>query len=331
MRYIGSKTLLLNEIATVVKSCTDNGIFCDPFGGIGTVGNYMKKMGYTVITGDILNFAHFFQIALIENCGQYSFEKLKASLQIVGDDELEKILSSVELSSGWLIDEYAIKRNFFTHENACNIQGCIFYIEKWKKEKLINDGEYAILIASLIHSLDKVANTAGTYYAYLKEYHRKARAKFNFTMLKHTNGKKDCKSFLLDANDLVRKIKCDVLYLDPPYNERNYARYYHLPETISLGIVPNPVGKSGVFTPHDNKSKYNSKYATQAFENLIKCAQTKFIIFHYTDDGIIKVDDARRVLKEKGKVEEFYLNCKGYNNTSHNYNNSKHHIFKVIV
>ena len=45
MRYIGSKTLLLNEIATVVKSCTDNGIFCDPFGGIGTVGNYMKKMG----------------------------------------------------------------------------------------------------------------------------------------------------------------------------------------------------------------------------------------------------------------------------------------------
>ena len=65
MRYLGSKTLLLDKIYEIVKDYSNDGIFCDPFGGIGTVGSYMKKKGYQVITGDILQFAHFFQVALM--------------------------------------------------------------------------------------------------------------------------------------------------------------------------------------------------------------------------------------------------------------------------
>lgn len=331
MRYLGSKTLLLGEIAKIIEEYNGRGVFCDPFGGIGTVGNYMKKLGFSVVTGDILNFAHFFQIALIENNDEDCFYKLKQYLDLQTNSDLEENLSKVVMSKGWLIKEYAQKRKFFTYDNACHIQGCIDNIEQWKKEELLTNKEYSILIASLIQSFDNVANTAGTYYAYLKEYYRKAKRPFKFKLLETTVGNNDCKSYLIDANELVKNIKCDILYLDPPYNGRDYGRYYHLPETVSKGIVPSPSGKSGMFTLNNIKSKYNSKQALVAFEDLIKLANAKCIIFHYTDDGLINIDDARKVLQQKGDVEEFYFDCKGYNTTSIPNNKCQHHIFKVVV
>ena len=83
MRYLGSKTSLLNEINKLIREFEKRGVFCDPFGGIGTVGGYMKKIGFTVITGDILKFAHYFQIALIENNNKECFAKLKQYLSQV--------------------------------------------------------------------------------------------------------------------------------------------------------------------------------------------------------------------------------------------------------
>lgn len=330
MRYLGSKTLLLDEIAKIVEEFNGNGVFCDPFGGIGTVGSYMKRLGFSVITGDILNFAHYFQVALIENNDEECFCELKKHLNLQTHSELEKYLSQIVVSKGWVINEYAQNRQFFTYENACHIQGCIDNIMQWKKEGLLTDKEYAILIASLIQSFDNVANTAGTYYAYLKEYYRKAKRPFKFKLLETTVGKNDCKSYLMDANELVKLVKCDILYLDPPYNERDYGRYYHFPETVSKGIIPKPSGKSGMFTVNNKKSQYNSIQAVVAFEDLIKHANAKCIIFHYTDNGLINIEDARKVLEQKGDVEEFYFDCKGYNTTSTS-NKCQHHIFKVVI
>lgn len=329
MRYLGSKTLLLENIAKIIEEYIGEGIFCDPFGGIGTVGSYMKKRGFCVITGDILNFAHYFQVALIENNDEENFGKLKKFIGIQTNVELEQYLSEIKANDGWLIREYAQKRLFFTYENACHIQGCIDNIMKWKEE-LLSEKEYAIIIASLIQSFDSVANTAGTYYAYLKKYYRKANRPFKFKILDTTVGNKKCKSYLMDANELVKYVKSDVLYLDPPYNERDYGRYYHLPETVAKGIVPKPKGKSGMYIINNKKSEYNSKRATKKFEELIEEAETKCIIFHYTDKGLINIEDARKILKKKGEVEEFYFDCKGYNTTCIS-NKCQHHIFKVVI
>lgn len=330
MRYLGSKTLLLGEIEKILEEYNGNGIFCDPFGGIGTVGNYMKKIGFSVITGDVLTFAYYFQVALIENNDRNCFSELKSHLNIQKQSDLEEYLSQIIKTQGWMIKEYSRKRKFFTYENACHIQGCIDKIGQWKKKGWITDKEYAILMASLIQSFDNVANTAGTYYAYLKEYYRKAKRPFKFKLLETTVGNDKCKSYLMDANELVKNVECDILYLDPPYNERDYSRYYHLPETVSKGIIPKPRGKSGIFAINNIKSKYNSKQALVAFEDLIKNARARCIIFHYTDNGLISIDGARKVLKQKGDVEEFYFDCKGYNTTNIS-NKCQHHIFKVVV
>lgn len=50
-------------------------------------------------------------------------------------------------------------------------------IENWKKEKLISDDEYYFLITSLVESIDKYANTASVYGAFLKIISRREKQK----------------------------------------------------------------------------------------------------------------------------------------------------------
>jgi len=327
MRYLGSKTLLLSQIVKLVEGYGNQGILCDPFGGIGTVGSYMKSKGYRVITGDILNFAHCFQIALIENNKIPEFLGVKRE---IGMENIEQYLNMQVSKKGWLVDEYAIKRKYFTEKNAIHIQGCINCINDWNDRGILQTGEYEVLVASLIQSFDKVANTAGTYYAYLKNYYRKANNTFRFLLINPTDGKNECKAYLLDANELVKNQQCDILYLDPPYNARNYGRYYHLPETVSLGVEPIPQGKCGMYIYRKTESAYNKKLkATEAFIDIIDSTRAKCVIFHYTDNGIINCGDARDILQKKGIVDEFYFDCKGYN-TAPGGKECQHHIFRVL-
>ena len=329
MRYIGSKSHLTNDIYETVKEYK-GGVFCDPFGGMGTVGSQMKKNGFKVISGDIMNFAYFFQTALIGRDEPCTFGRLRSYLNISQEHELEEYLSGITCENGWLVREYAQKRLFFTEENARHIQGCMDSINTWKNMGIISGCEYKVLMASLINSFDRVANTAGTYYAYLKDFNRKSLKSFRFEILEEVRGE-ESHSYHIDAADLVRNAKYDILYLDPPYNERDYAGYYHLPETVSLGVKPAPKGKCGMFRVAKNRSPYNNKRtAESAFEGLIDSAKAKCIIFHYTDQGLIKQESVRKILSKKGKVEDMYLECRGYNNT-HNDKKDSHHLYKVTM
>lgn len=329
MRYLGSKTLLLEQIRGLICEYPI-GVFCDPFGGIGTVGSYMKNCGYQVITGDILRFAHYFQVALIEYDKIPDFLGIRKLVGLHSNEELEQYLSEISTDSGWLVEEYARKRKFFTIENAKHIQACIDTIIQWKTYGYTEEREHMFLIASLINSFDKVANTAGTYYAYLKKYDRKALKSFRFEFLAPSEGLQGRAEFM-NANELVRNTVCDVLYLDPPYNERNYARYYHLPETVAYGIEPNPKGKSGMFQYREVFSQYNGKLAEDAFSDLIACAKAKCILFHYTDNGLIHTERAKAILQSKGRrFEEFYFDCKGYHTTKMQ-GKIQHHIMKVCL
>lgn len=328
MRYLGSKTLLLHDIGELLTQYRSDAVFCDPFGGIGTVGNYMKRQGFQVISGDLLQFAHFFQIALIKLNSIPCFSG--TTYEWNGTSGLEEYLNSLCVDHGWLIEEYCIKRQFFTLDNARRIQACIDTIWGWNAAGKLSYEEYAFLIASLIHSMDRVANTAGTYYAYLKTFYRKARQTFQFKFLQPTKGQSMCQCFLEDANTLVREHPCDILYLDPPYNTRDYAKYYHLPETVAKGVTPVAIGKAGIPQRQDVRSSYIVKSQVEsAFSELICQAQCKTIIFHYTDKGLLSKQFIGQLLSEQGQVEEYYFDCKGYH-TKGAVSNSQHHVYKVI-
>jgi adenine-specific DNA-methyltransferase len=324
MRYFGSKTSTLTTLKQIIEKYFLSGIACDPFGGIGTVGTFMKNNGFSVISGDILRFAYCFQVAKIAINNLQDFKGISLGICV------EKYLDSLPGRDGWLVKHYAIDRKFFTTGNAKKIQACIDTIWKWHDDKAISDTEYCLLIASLINCMDRVANTAGTYYAYLKTFTSKALRPFCYELIKTIVTQAECYSYLSDAIELVKKINCDILYLDPPYNERDYCQYYHLPETIAAKILPSPHGVSGIHRHGYTKSAFSKKDTVcTAFTDLIKDSNYKLLIFHYSDTGILPMEFIYSVLSKQGKVFDTYCISKGYTTMGKN-SSTKHHIYWVV-
>ena len=58
-----------------------------------------------------------------------------------------------------------------------------------------------------------------------------------------------------DIRNIISDIDADILYLDPPYNERDYSSYYHVLETISK--YDNPDLKNNVTATKKNIKKSN--------------------------------------------------------------------------
>jgi len=178
--------------------------------------------------------------------------------------------------------------------------------------------------------MDRVANTAGTYYAYLKKFTHKALLSFHYELIKTIFSPTECNSYLTDAIELVKHKNYDILYLDLPYNERDYSKYYHLPETIATKTVPLPNGISGVHNHKYPKSAFSKKEtACNAFLDIINNSQYKLLIFHYSDSGIIPKEFIFSELSKQGNIFDAYCISKGYTTTKKN-NSSKHHIYWVI-
>jgi adenine-specific DNA-methyltransferase len=313
MRYFGSKVSTVADVYSLISQRVPSGTLCDPFGGIATVGSYFKARGYRVWTGDILTAAHYFQIARVELSRTPSFRKLREALNLKSRIDVIDLLNREKPKDGWFTREFSEKRLFFTRDNARRIDACRLRISQWSRFRLISRNEKAILLASLINSMDRVANTAGTYYAYLKSWHRKAMLPFRFELLPCTYGDPNCHCFLGEARDLVAQRAFDILYLDLPYNERCYTKYYHLPETLALEETPKANGMSGIPDNPRVISDFNKQdKAKTALEELLEKTTFQLLAFQYSDNGLIEPHQLRRVFREYGRIEEFVINSKGY-------------------
>jgi len=329
VRYIGSKTSTLPNLAALISARVPRGTFCDCFGGVGTVGAHFKSLGYQVWTGDVLRFAHFFQIARIRRHRAPAFRRLRAAIGITACDDVVCLLRDARRSQGWFIEEYSKKRSYFTQNNARKIQGCWCTIREWAANGWLTAEEHAVLLASLINSMDKVANTAGTYYAFLKKWHRKALQAFRFELLAPTAGESECQCLFDSAHRLVERRRFDVLYLDPPYNERSYAHYYHLPETIASGCPREVKGMAGTPVQALRRSVFNdSTLAATALNVLLETARFRLLAFHYSDDGLISPEQVRGILTAHGTLEEFQLASRGYT-TQRTKRRVKHRLFLI--
>lgn len=330
MRYIGSKISTIDAIFELVSEDMPSGSFCDPFGGTATVSSYFKLKGYKVFTGDVLEFAHCFQQAKLSYKKSPSFKKLKFFLGLRTNIEIISHFNKLISYRGWFIDNYSKRRKFFTLKNAGKIQACWYSIIRYYSLGLINEREKAFLLASLINSMDKVANTAGTYYAYLKKFDRKAKNLFVFELIRPTFGCYNGTCEKIDALELIKKEKYDIIYLDPPYNSRNYLNYYHLPETIARCTKPNVYGKSGVpkRTIELKSNFYNSKIAAQALKQIIENAQFNVLLFHYRDDGLIQPHVLKEVFSSFKSRKDIIINSLGYTTKSEK-RESKNHIYII--
>jgi adenine-specific DNA-methyltransferase len=327
MRYIGSKTSTLPWLtAFVAKHAPDARSLCDPFAGTCTVARAFKRAGFRVVTGDVLDLSHTIQVATVGLNEVPAFARLKRSVSIAKRHEATPAERVVAHLNGLRGCKHYISRNFsqasgrlyFTDDNAAKIDAMRGRIAEWVSGGEIDREEEAYLLAALIVSADKVANTAGTYYAYLKALSRKAVKDIELEPLPvFDNGLKNrCRK--ADARLLAASTTTDILYLDPPYNSRDYGGYYHLPESIVRNDRPTPGGVSGA--PRERRIEKSDfcrpGYAGSALERLVSRARARYILIHYTTDGLVAHDTIMSMLRGRGSASYRDLPVRAYSSHS---------------
>ena len=311
MRYIGGKTQLLKNIEYVIDENTDNcNTFCDIFSGTGAVAKHFKPK-YEVYSNDILHFSYVLQKATIENNIKPSFSRLSKTGINNPIDYLEENSNNSTIGNGSFIsNNYApndnCERMYITEQNAKRLDFIRITIEKWKNEKLLDEIEYYYLLASLIEGVPYISNIAGTYGAYLKKWDKRALNDFNMVRFDVIdNGLKNL-SYNKDANELIKDIEGNILYIDPPYNSRQYAPNYHLLETISRYDNPEIKGVTGLRNYDDIKSAFCVKgEVLSAFEHLVENAKFSNIVMSYSSDGLMSSQQIETTLKQHGIADSF--------------------------
>ena len=321
MRYIGCKTNLLTHIEDVIlKNTPRKGVFCDLFAGTHSVAAHFKKLGFQIISNDLLCLAYVFGRALIQNNGLPTFSKLTQFLKAchIGlFDGIEtylrvlKYLNQLDgIPNGFIFNAYCpggdneYNRQYLSDRNGQKIDAVRQQIEVWKQGNLITEDEYYILLLSLLEAVSKVTNISGTYGAYLKGWDGRTYKELTLEPITLIPSDKEHAVCQQDANRLVERIECDILYIDPPYNTRQYITNYHLLETIARYDNPAVYGKTGLrrYSKAEKSAYCSQADCLRTFAALISRAKAKHIIVSYNSEGIMSKAEIRGVLSEKGEM-----------------------------
>ncbi|HYE73788.1 MAG TPA: DNA adenine methylase [Blastocatellia bacterium] len=320
MNYIGSKYTLLPFLEKVFRSVCDGSekVFCDIFAGTGAVSRHFKGLGLRVIANDIQHYAYALNKAYVEINHTPSFSTLrkeyKASFSMRSRkdgntaQDILLFINSLPGVEGFITQNYSPVggRMYYTKENAERADAIRQAIKTWKETKIISEREYFYLLCSLLEAIDRVANTASVYGAYLKHFKASARRSLQMRPLELKNHVNGCRALCRDANELISQIKCDVLYLDPPYNHRQYGANYHVLETIAAYDNPELKGVTGM-RDYFRSSYCRRKSAHAAMEDLVRKARTKHIFVSYNDEGMMSLGEIREILSLRGKPRTFQI------------------------
>jgi len=326
LNYIGSKFKLIDWITDIMKDQTGydlcDKIIADLFAGTGVVSYHFRKLGSQVISNDAELYSYIITKAFI--CSSYS-DKLKYMLER---------LQATDGAPGYITKHYSPylenERKFFTVENAMKIDAIRQEIEDMRED--LNEEEYIFLLASLIVSADAVSNVPAVYGCYLKNFKKTANNSLQLKPI-HTSsiptGNVNGNNIMYNQNvlDIVLPDgSIDIVYLDPPYNERQYSKNYFPLNMIAktptaLEVEPELKGKTGIPTDCFISDFCKKGLALNAFRKLIDGlrSKTKWIFMSYNSESIVPKDKMMQMMGEYGTVscvEQDYKRFKSfeYNN-----------------
>lgn len=322
MDFIGSKVKLLNwifrNILSYIDNSTEDYIFLDACSGTGSVSRYAANLGFKVISNDIMKFSS----SLVNGSIGLSVEQLQEGKSII-----QFLNEKIEGIEGYFYKNFSDisipPRPYFTSSNASLIDSIRKYIDEIKDPKVRD-----YIIYCTIEALSRVSNTTGVQAAFLKKLKERALNKITLQPEEITSGdvvtySKDIIS-LLNDDTYKSSYKEDIIYIDPPYNTRQYGPNYHLYETFVLDDNPTPKGVTGLRDwENESKSDFCSKRkCLEYLQELVSITSASHIFLSYNSDGVMKIDDILELYPDSefcGKKQKRY---KSDSSSNRKYNES---------
>ena len=334
LNYIGSKFKLLDWITESILNQTgwtsfEGKTVADLFGGTGIVSYHFRLLKATVLSNDAELYSSVITRAFTTSV--YT-DKVKFYIEQMNDE----IVSYRTI--GYITKYYSPfesnERMFFTKENAEKIDYLRARIEGLRK--ILTEDEYVFLLASLLVSADCVANIPSVYGAYLKQF--KATAQKNLELKPihtlTTHPSPFSKTYQKDvlSDELLNTIEADVVYLDPPYNERQYSKNYFplniLAKTPTELLNEPPLkGKTGIPTDCFLSKFCKKKDVEKSMETLIQNLKAQWIFRSYNSESLIPKDKLLEILQKYGTVSVIEREHKRFK--SYEYNQDKQ-IFEYL-
>ena len=322
----------------------------DAFSGTTAVARLLKARGFAVAACDIMSFSYAFQRAYVVADEYPKFPGLAEDSQVravkrsprfqsqvefrfggQGDlfggisklQPLEEILvyldTFLEARSSFIDGNFAAseaplegQRMYFSRQNAQRIDAIRHKLEDWRSAGLVTEEEFFVLLSALLEAADSVANTAGVYAAFVKAWQGNAVRPLRLKvpdMVVGTGLK--CVAHRGDVVELVRDLgHVDLLYLDPPYNTRQYSAYYHVPELIAEGWFgaepPTLRGKTGLIEDSHKKSDWSTRDGcVPALEQLLEAVDATHVLLSYNNEGIIPEKEIERSFRQYGVASTY--------------------------
>ena len=255
-----------------------------------------------LITNDIMYSNYICHLAWFSP-ERYSEEKV---IDMIVDYNKKKVLED-----NYMSEHFA--DTYFSLEDCRKIGYIRQDIENQYNKGRINQRERALLITSLLYAMDKIANTCGHYDAYRQgtmfEKHLELYVPIPDSKLNENN---IC--YNMDTNAIASTIEADLVYIDPPYNSRQYCDAYHLLENVARWEKPEVFGVAKKMDRTSLKSAYCTQKAVKVFEQLIDSIHAKYILLSYNNmaekgnersNAKISDEDIIRILSKKGCVQIF--------------------------
>ena len=326
-RYIGNKYKLLSFIRSVIEAENiEFSSFADLFAGTGVVSEYFLDLGKKVVINDNLYSNFIFYQAWLSN-NDFDANKIK------------NLIEYYNTKKDFMTDNYFsdnFSYTYYSYEDAKKIGSIREHLETIRPT--LSSREYYILLASLLYASDKIANTVGHYEAFLGREPITRGVKLEMLNLKKY--KNTPQIYQEDANFLANNIMTDLVYLDPPYNARQYVNFYHLLENLAEWKKLPVAGKTLKMPRKEKMSQYSTANAKEAMGALIKSLKTKYILMSYNNTykansgaSINKItdEDIRKMLGAVGEVKSFDINYRFFNSGKTNFNNHKEMLYLCKV
>lgn len=328
MKYIGNKSRLIGFIEESLldaKINYKNTTVYDLFSGTGSVSEFFLKNNCEVFSCDNMNYAIAEQYRKLFFREEPEFSELK---NIIGYEKLDDILeylNNLEGVKGYFFENFCedgkYKRRFFSTDNAKKIDAIRTKIEEWKD--ILPIEKYMFLVGTLMNSADFVSNTAGTYGAYLKIWRSMALKDLELVKPEFINTG-NIKLFVDDVINFVEKNrKADIVYMDPPYNTRQYPAYFSTLESIVVNDNQELKGKTGLRDYENQKSKFSIKKDVNGeFVKLVGKIKANYIVMSYSTEGILNKEFILETLNNKGKTKMYNTSYRRFKTNSWTDNNT---------